>query len=126
MIAEIMLALLYWLLGVLFALCAFCALGCIISLFLSVLTSFKVPSRLLGTPLWVFFSFVCLGVCWLLQWIYITLGNHTDHAVQYWFIVGAVLPGILGVTLVPKFIALATGGGKSTALTPRPIDSAKA
>jgi hypothetical protein len=125
MIAEIMLALLYWLLGVLFALGAFCALGCVISLFLSVLTSFKSPMRLLGTPLWVFFSFLALGVCWLLQWAYLALG---ENAVRYWFFVGAFIPGILGVTLVPKLVALATGGSKPatpTTLVPPPINPAK-
>ena len=124
MIADSMLALLYWLLGLLFALAAFCSIGCIIGLFLSVLTSFKVPMRLLGTPLWVFFSFLGLGACWLLEWSYTALGENTDHVVQYWFFVGAVLPGILCATLVPKLIALATGAGR-TGMSVRPLDAPK-
>ena len=121
MIAEIMLALLYWILGVVFALCAFCAIGCLISLFLSVLMSFKAPMRLLGTPLWIFFAFLCLGGCWLLQWAYLALG---ENAVRYWFFVGAIVPGILGGTLVPKIITLATGACR-TGMAVRPIDAPK-
>jgi len=122
MIAEIMLALLYWILGVVFALGAFCALGCVISLFLSIVNSFKSPMRLLGAPLWVFFSFLTLGVCWLLQWAYLALG---DSAVRYWFFVGAIVPGILCATLVPKLIMLATGAGR-TGMVVRPVDAPKA
>jgi len=122
MIAEIMLALLYWILGVVFALSAFCAIGCVISLFLSVLMSFKAPMRLLGATLWVFFAFLSLGACWLLQWAYLALG---DNAVRYWFFVGAFIPGILGATLVPKLIALATGGGRTGMAIP-PVDVPKA
>ena len=124
MIDSIILALSYWILGVLAALCGFCALGCLIGLFLSVLTSFKSPMRLVAVPLWVIFAFVSLGACWLMQWAYVTLGNHTDHEMQYWFIVGAIVPGILGLGLVPKFIGLATGSNRN-AITSRPVDSAK-
>ena len=123
-IADIIFALLYWLLGVLFALCAFCAIGCVLGLFLSVLTAFKVPSRLLSTPLWVFFSFLALGLCWVLQWSFVGIGSHSDHPVQYWFYVGAVIPGVLCATLVPKLMALATGAGR-TGMAVRPLDAPK-
>jgi len=111
MISDIILALSYWILGVLFALCAFCALGCMVGLFLSVLSSFKSPMRAVSVPLWAIFSFASLGGCWLLEWIYSSIGNRTDHAMHDWFLVGIVIPGILGFALVPRLASLA---GKRT------------
>src|SRR5271170_3271847 len=102
MITTIMLALAYWIAGLLFALCGFCALGCLISLFLTVMYSFKKPTRILSVPLWIIFSFASLGGCWLMQWIYIKMGIHAGQAMQYWFTVGAIVPGILGFGFVPK------------------------
>ena len=32
------------------------------------------------------------------------LGFGLGHAMQFWFIVGAVLPGLLGIGLVPKIV----------------------
>jgi hypothetical protein len=113
MITSILLALSYWILGVLFALAGFCALGCLIGLFLSVLYSFKSSACLLRAPLLAVFSFASLGACWLMQWIYVTMGNRTGHEMQYWFLVGAIIPGILGLGFVPKLMGLATRANKN-------------
>jgi hypothetical protein len=124
-VTALMLALAYWILGLIFALGGFCALGCVISLFLSVLYSFKLPVRLLAAPLWAVFSFVSLGVCWLTLWVHALLGDNTGHVMQFWFIVGMVVPGILGFGLVPKLIGLANPPNKGV-IAPTAVYSAKA
>jgi hypothetical protein len=123
MITTIMIALAYWIVGVVFALCGFCALGCLISLFLTVLYSFKKPTRILSVPLWIIFSFASLGCCWSMQWIYIKMGVHIGQTLQYWFIVGAIIPGILGFGFVPKLVGLATSNRNS--LPPKPTELGK-
>lgn len=106
MIVDLMLALAYWIFGLLFALCGFCALGFVTSLFLCLIRSFKTPASLIAVPLLVLLAFASLGGCWLFQWIYLWLGFSQGHAMQFWFIVGAVLPGLLGIGLVPKIVGL--------------------
>jgi hypothetical protein len=125
MIAALMLALAYWIFGLFFALCGFCALGSVISLFLSVIYAFRAPARLVAAPLWAIFSFASLGGAWLAQWTSTTLGNHTGHDMQYWFIVGAIIPGILGAALVPQLIRLTPKPGKRGVTASR-INSAQA
>jgi len=107
MIADIVLALSYWILGVLFAVSAFCAVGCMASLFVSVLGSFRSPMRILGVPLWAVFSFASLGACWLLKCLYTTMGDRTDHVMHYWFLVGMMIPGVMGFVIVPLLVRLA-------------------
>lgn len=106
----------YWFFGFGLAMAACAGVGFVIGILIALINIGKKPGNWALMIFYVAAVFFCSLVFWGILWASGTIGDRTNHSMQYMLIGGAVFPGIFTLSMIPAFVKICI------AQTSRPSD----